>query len=445
MDSPPKILQRSWTPAPLWQVSRRFPPRQVNADMSCQTLVVGAGITGLSIARAMSRCQAVIVVDAGQIGESSSGWNAGILSLDTTVDLREVEQNFGEAKTKALVASLRAALEETRESLQLGDDIWQSGNSLYLAARNSHRTHLQDEQTIRQKYNLPTSMLGAQELNGTWPGFASAMQLGHEQAVHPVKLLLAMAKAISEQGSQVFEDTPVHSWEHVGDRFVVRCGAGFVIEAENLVLCTGLNSADFSESRELDRLLVSVVGHVFVTEPSEHFAELLSKGGPIALWDSLHLYHYVRYLPDGRLLVGGEETPGTVRGTVLTASDPHIQKLYRWAQEHHSVELPPIEHCWKASLVLPADGLPLIKVRRLQDNFLISAVTDGLPFGMLLGTTVSQIIINSGTVEIAEMLSNSRRLVPTAKLLRALPALKSLRKLAFKLAFGALRLLDKIL
>ncbi len=444
MESPPKILERSRKPAPFWQVSRRFPPRQVNADMSCKTLVVGAGITGLSIAKALSRSQSVIVLDAGQIGESSSGWNAGILSLDTTVDLREVEENFGEAKTKALVASLRAALEETRESLQLKDDIWQSGNSLYLAARESHQTHLQDELTIRQKYDLPTKMLDAQELSATWPGFASAMQMGHEQAVHPVKLLLAMAGAIFDQGSHVFEDSPVHSWEHVGDRFVVRCGAGFVINAENLVLCTGMNSADFAESSDLDRLLVPVVGHVFVTEPSAHFAELLSKGGPIALWDSLQLYHYVRYLPDGRLLVGGEEIPGTVPGTVLSASDPHIQKLYRWAQEHHSVKLPPIAHCWKATLVLPADGLPLIKVRRLQDNFLISAVTDGLPSGMLLGTTVAQ-IINSGTVEVAEMLSNKRHLVLTAKLLKALPALKPLRKLAFRLVFAALRLRDKIL
>jgi glycine/D-amino acid oxidase-like deaminating enzyme len=261
--------------------------------------------------------------------------------------------------------------------------------------------------------------------------------------VHPVHLLLAMVKTITEKGSDIFEDSPVESWEHVGDHFVVRCRNGSLVHAQNLVLCPGLKSSDMTESSELSKLVVPVVGHVLVTEPSEYFAELVRNGGPVALWDTLQLYHYVRYLPDGRVLVGGEETPGVVPGTVLDASDAHIQKLYQWAQDHHVHALPPIQHCWKASLVVPADGLPLVKFRRLNNNFLVSAVTDGLPFGMLLGIKVAR-SLRTGSAEPVHMLSNRRKLVWTAKVLQALPVGEWVRALACKAAFVFLRAWDEL-
>jgi glycine/D-amino acid oxidase-like deaminating enzyme len=437
----PKILERSWTPAPLWQVTRRTQPRHITADMTCDTVVVGAGITGLAIAENLSQTQSVVVLDARRIGESSSGWNAGILSVDTTVDLHQVELQFGVEQAQTLVASLSDILAHTKRNLQLGDNIWQSGRTLYVAAKSMHSSYLEQELGSRQKYNLPARILDAEAMKDTYRGFCSALELGNEHAVHPVELLLTLSERICQRGGLVFEDSPVGSWEHTGDRFVVKCGNGYLVTAKNLVLCTGLGNSEFAESKELSRLVVPVVGHVLVTQPSAHFAALATNGGTIALWDSLQLYHYVRYLPDGRVLVGGEETPGVVPGKVLKASDPHIQKLYHWAKQHHTTPLPPIEHCWKASLVVPADGLPMVKSRRIGDNTLISAVTDGLPFGMLLGSLVSQSLQVGGN-PLPPMLSSGRRLVLAARLLQALPGGKAVRALAFRAVFAALRFWD---
>jgi glycine/D-amino acid oxidase-like deaminating enzyme len=437
----PKILKRSWTPAPLWQVTRRTQPRHLTADTSCETVVVGAGITGLAIAEKLSQSQSVVVLDARRIGEGASGWNAGILSVDTTVDLHQVEKHFGDEQAQKLVSSLSAILAQTKENLALGDNVWQSGRTLYVAAKSRHSELLKAELDSRQKYNLPVRILDGEAMKDRYRGFDSALELGNEHAVHPVHLLLTLAERISIRGSFVFEDSPVDSWEHAGDSFVVKCGNGHLVTAKNLVLCTGLANAEFAQSKELSRLVVPVVGHVLVTEPSQHFAALANNSGTIALWDSKQLYHYIRYLPDGRVLVGGEETPGVVPGQVLEASDPHIQKLYQWAREHHTAELPPIQYCWKASLVLPADGLPMVKFDRIGDNVLISAVTDGLPFGMLLGSLVSQSLQDGGN-PLPPMLSSDRRLVPAARLLQALPGGQAARNLALRMAFAFLRFWD---
>jgi len=447
------------TAAPLWRLERDIEqiPRAIDADMTCDTVVVGAGITGLAVAENLSRhsennAHSVVVLDAGRIGQGSSGWNAGILTVDTTIDLSEIEEQYGEDQARKLVSDLSNILTRTKQNLNLGDN-WQSGRTLYVASKPGHVQHLRDELDSRRKYNLPAELLEQRSISQVYPGFAGALALGNEHGVHPVALLLALAKLIAERGGVVFEDSPVTGWEHVGDKFVVSCrsqtsGAkSFKITAKNLVICTGVGTSAFSELEDISRLVVPVVGHVFVTEPSAEFAALTRESGTVALWDSLELYHYVRYLPDGRVLVGGEETAGVLKGEVLKGSDePRIRKLYEWAQKHHTITLPPIQHCWRASLVVPSDGLPLVKFRRLGENTIISAYTDGLPFGMLLGSMISQAVLEGTTLP--EMLTSERRPSLETRLLSLFPGgnhpLAFARTLAFKAAFAAMRLRDRL-
>jgi len=446
------------TPAPLWRLERDIKqiPRAIDADMTCDTVVVGAGITGLAVAENLSRqlapnAHSVVVLDAGRIGTGSSGWNAGILTVDTTIDLSEIEEQYGEDQARKLVSDLSDILTRTKQNLNLGDN-WQSGRTLYVATKPGHVQHLHDELDSRRKYNLPAELLEQSSISQVYPGFAggSYLALGNEHGVHPVALLLALAKLIAERGGVVFEDSPVTGWEHVDDKFVVSCrsqtsGAkGFKITAKNLVICTGVGTSAFSELEDISRLVVPVVSDASATEASAEFAALTRESGTVALWDSLELYHYVRYLPDGRVLVGGEETAGVLKGEVLNASNPHIRKLYEWAQKHHTIKLPPVQHCWKASLVVPADGLPLVKFRRLGENTIISAYTDGLPFGLLLGSMISQALLEGKPLP--EMLTSERKPSLEARLLSLFPAgnhpLAFARAVAFKAAFAAMRLRD---
>lgn len=437
------------SPAPLWQSERSTPPRSASSDMTCDTVVVGAGITGLAIAENLSRSRSVVVLDAAQIGSGSSGWNAGILSVDTTVDLRAVEDQFGQEQAEWLVTSLSDVLNCTRQEFA-NDRLWQNGRTLYVATRKRHLAYLQEELETRQKYKLPATLLSEQEIIRTkLQGFAGALALGNEHTVHPVALLLHLCRRIESRSGLVFENTPVHNWTHQGDHFTVNCGAGFSVQAKNLVLATGLKSSDTSQPANINRGLVPVVGHVFVTQAGEDFAAMARESGTLAMWDSLQLYHYVRYLPDGRVLVGGEETPGAMAGKVLNASNPQIEKLYQWAQEHHSIKLPPIEFCWRASLVIPADGLPLVNLQRLGKSTLVSAVTDGLPFGLLLGRLIAQSLQTpeSPPVQLTGMLSGSRRRTAATRLLQMVPGASNsspARALALRAAFTALRLRDLV-
>lgn len=445
------VTERSPATAPFWQVDRRAIfglPVSLNSDLQCDTVIVGAGIVGLSAARLLSKSRKVVVLDEGEIGHGASGWNAGILSVATTVDLRIVEKELGAESARLLVSTLAKTLSDTRRELGLGDDVWQSGKSVYTAAKERHRDVLESELAIRAQYGLQTKFVDSKEMNKFWKGFPYALSLRGEHAVHPVKMLLALASCITESGGMVFENSPVASWKNVGDRYVVKCG-NHTIEAKHLILSVGMKSLDEQETEELSKRLVPVTGHILVTEPSEEIAQLVRETGSIAMWDTLDLYHYVRYLPDGRVLVGGEELAGSRPFKALTSVDSHIQRLYQWAQSRHTVKLPPIQHCWRASLIIPADGLPLLKVRKTGENLLVSAVTDGLPAGLMLGRAVADVVLCGGgdpqkRAKLYELLSRSRRLGLQAKMLAVLPNWRPLRNVAYNVAFAVMRILDKL-
>lgn len=447
------LTERNPVTAPFWQVDRREIfglPVSLNADMQCDTVIVGAGIVGLSAAKLLSKSCKVVVLDEGEIGHGASGWNAGILSVATTVDLRIVERELGAESAQLLVSALARTLSDTRKELGLGDDVWQSGKSVYVAAKGRHRDILESELSIRAQYGLQTKFLDSKERSKFWKGFPYALALRGEHSVHPVKLLLKLASHVTANGGSVFENSPVGSWKHEGDRYFVKCG-GYTIEAKNLVLSIGMKSLDAAETAAISKQLVPVTGYVFVTEPSEEIARLVSETGNIAMWDTLELYHYVRYLPDGRVLVGGEELAGATPFTALAPSDAHIRRLYQWAQSRHAVKLPPIQHCWKASLIIPVDGLPLMKVRKEGENLLVSAVTDGLPAGLMLGRAVADVVFCGGgdsdvqkQAKLFELLSRTRKLGLESKMLALLPNWRSLRTLSYRIAFAMLRILDRI-
>src|SRR5437868_3441927 len=91
----PSTTRLPWSVAPFWQVPRPE-PRALQSDQECDTAIVGGGVTGLAIARALCDKQKVLVLESGQLGEGSTGWSAGILSLSTTLDLDQVELHLGE-------------------------------------------------------------------------------------------------------------------------------------------------------------------------------------------------------------------------------------------------------------------------------------------------------------------------------------------------------------
>ncbi len=441
MDSAPLMRKTGVLAAPGWEPEHRdsYPP--LTADLEVDTAIVGGGVVGLACALELSdRGVAVALVERDRIASGSTGWCAGVLSHSTTLDVSLVEKAFGQETARAISRAVASTL--NAYSQRFPHTQWQTGNTLYLAAKPSHVEILRQEETARAAFGLNRAAVADDHLATLLPGFFGALKEEDEHGVNPVLLMQAMARQAAAGGAKIFEQTAVIDWQCADGKVSLRTTGG-VIRARRLILAVGLSGASQKERQHLDRYLVPVIGHVLITEPSQAIAEMSAKHGVIASWDSLHLYHYARYLADGRMLVGGEELPGAIPGVCVPADDAHVRRLHQWAQQHHNFVVPKVQHAWRASLIFPGDGMPLVQQRQIGGCPVVTVVTDGLPFAFALGAGVARKFCE-GEDWLTDALSDKRRMTWQARLLSWLPPVRALRTLAHRLAFAAFKVIDHV-
>lgn len=435
--------------APGWHVERSNyfrQPRTLAENTSCDTAIIGGGIVGLALAYHLSKHQRVVVIEAKEIGSGSSGWNAGILSLSTSLDLAVLEETVGREKAELLAARLATTLDTTRKDLQLSSDVWQVGRSLFAAARRTHHKLLVEERATQEDFGFESALMGKLELSSYWKGFCSALALMQEHAVHPYRLLLSLAAATESHGASLFENSPATQWDANEEGAVITAN-GFTIKARNLVVATGVAGLEKDFERDIRRKSIAITGQVAVTEPSEHVRQLIEKTGTLALWDSFLFYHYVHYLPDGRILIGSGDSAGRARNKVLKTDAKSVGELVKWLERHHSFAIPPIQSAWQASLIYPLDGMPLLADKQIGKTRLIHAVTDGLPFGLLIGKALADDVLGDDTNDSRAVLEAIKgRHDPTGLegVLAKLPENATIRNLAVRIGMLGLKLQDLI-
>ncbi len=428
----------SWKVAPFWRTARIRGYPALSADAECDVAIIGGGIVGVSAALqigASSKNSRVMLFEGGKVAEGSSGFSAGVISLATTVDLRIIEKHFGRDKAALLYTRLSGALERTLA--QIGTDMdghLQQGASIYAASKESHLHILSTERETRTHFGMPTKFQDKSQLPSWLNGFHGALLLEGERGVNPVRLVEAIAKRANDEGCEIFENTEISSYEHNDGWFVLKSG-NHTVKARHLLIATGVHGKKWPQLASVNRLLVPVRGDIIVTEPSPEVARIVKEEGSIAMWDTYQmLYVYTRYLPDGRILSGGADSPGIGRPVAKAGADESIKRLHAVVASRHNFPIPKVEYAWQASFSLPADGLPILKQLIEGENRLIVASTDGLPSGMLLGEVIADMLAGKDN-ELLSLLSYDRKPSMEARLLALLPNIPKLRNAALRLAF----------
>ncbi len=430
----------SWKVAPFWRTARLREYPGLTEDRLCDVAIIGGGIVGLSAALEIGKSQKVVLLEGGKIAEGSSGFSAGVISLATTVDLRIIEEHFGRDKAELLYTRLSGALDRVLPQLNLGGDALQQGVSIYAASKESHLPILSTERETRSRYGLTTRFQDKANLPSWLKGFHGALALEGERGVNPVKLVEAIARLANDQGAEIFENTEVSGFEHKDGFFVLNAG-GHTVKARHLLVATGVHGKKWPQLASVNRLLVPVKGDIIVTEPSAEVARLVQEG-TIAMWDTYQmLYVYTRYLPDGRILSGGADSPGVGKPIIKDTAEDSVRRLHAVLAARHNFPIPKVAHAWQASFSLPADGLPLLKQLNYGDNRLIVASTDGLPSGILLGEVIADMVAGKDN-ELLSILRQDRKPSMEARLLSWLPNIPSMRNLALKLVFVAMKWKD---
>jgi glycine/D-amino acid oxidase-like deaminating enzyme len=198
----------------------------------------------------------------------------------------------------------------------------------------------------------------------------------------PYRACLGIMHAAAAAGAQVFERSKVR--RIVADRNRVRLWTRHgMVESERVVVATGYATAQFRPLAGRFRMYHT---YVLTTRPVR-IRERRELGlSDVMVWDTERPYHYARWTPDHRLVLGGGDRlvrPGVRRRQQFAAATEGLRACFE-------ARLPALanidtEFAWEGLFAMTPDSLPYIgpHLRYPRQWFALGYGGNGMTFGVL--------------------------------------------------------------
>lgn len=343
---------------PPWRHRERAPGRPVlGANMRCDVLVVGAGITGSFVAEHLSALgHQVCVLDREQPGLGSTAASTAMLLWEIDASLAKLTQLYSfERAAEIYRHSLRAVsgLKKLVESADLPCG-FRARRSLYLAEAGADPRELLAEHLLRERAGLPGIYLDHRRLLSEFALTREAALLSPGSAeVDPVLLSQALLARAGRQGATLFAGEAV-SYEAAADGVLVGLANGCAIDAGKVVLATGYVMPEW-----LSAPLHAISSTWAIATPPQRPGTLWRDR--VLIWEAGENYSYARTTTDNRIVIGGEDDPTltnqSVRDDAMAAkTETLVGKLAGlWPTAESRADFQ-----WSGAFGETSDGLPLI-------------------------------------------------------------------------------------
>ncbi|MFL6242880.1 MAG: FAD-dependent oxidoreductase [Acidimicrobiia bacterium] len=352
-----------------------FPP--LANDARVDVVIVGAGITGLTLARMLVEADAkVLMLDSGPICAGATGYTTAKVTALHRLVYRELSDRHGVERARAYAAANQSAVRTVAE-LANADNIecdLSPAAAVTYTERDEIVADIEAEAEACGRVGIPVELTTGTEL--PYP-VKAAVRLDDQLHFHPRRYCVGLARRIESMGGGVHEDTRAMQVTTGSSGVSVTTPRG-TVNAEFAVLATHLPF--------LDRGGFFARAHPY---RSYALSMRLRQDVPEAMYISAEdPTRSLRPAPAGRLIVGGEGHK--------TGKDPDTRQRYAaleaWARSRFDVE--EIEQRWSAQDYMTVDGLPYVgRLRRNEERVLVA--TGFRKWGMTNGTAAAQMLADA--------------------------------------------------
>ena len=223
---------------------RVLPARVANPSLTtnlrCDWLILGAGYTGLSAARALADLrpdEQIILVDAQAAGEGASSRNSGYLVDSTLNDGHLSDSGLENYLDKYHLNQMGVnAVANLVERFQIDCD-WNACGKFHATALARNEAKLEQFSSTLRSCEIDHELLAGNALHQRLGSrfYRMAVHTKGGVMLQPAKLAFGMIDALPEN-VQLFEQTPILNWRQQGTGYQLNTLQG-VLHAANVLVC----------------------------------------------------------------------------------------------------------------------------------------------------------------------------------------------------------------
>lgn len=350
---------------------------------SADIVVIGGGIIGLTIARALALrgVSDVCLIERGALGTEASFAAAGMLAPQAEADGEDDFFTLA-CRSRDLYPSFAAALlEETGIDVELD-----TTGTLYLALNKHDLEEIEKRFDWQTRAGLPVELLNAAEARDLEPSISSsthgALRFPKDIQVENRRLLSALVNSVNKLGPTLLTETNVDGLSTDGSRLTgVQTSRG-VISCAKVVIAAGTWSS-FIQHAPRTLPIEPVRGQMVCLEAKPQLTRhvIYSKRG------------YIVPRHDGRLLAGStSEKAGFAKHVTAGGISSILQNAREIAP---SVSLLPIVDTWAGLRPCSSDGLPVLGACDEIDGLFYATghYRNGILLAPITGELISEAIV----------------------------------------------------
>ncbi len=287
--------------------------------------VIGAGFTGLSVARTLGkRAATVAVLEAETVGWGASSRNGGMVLTGLKLGVNKLISMYGRERTQRMYAASVASMDCVEQLVReenIDCDFSRCGH-LEVACKQKHfDDYARQVEVIAREFNHQLRIVPRSELQSEigssiyYGGMVDEVSAG----LNPARYVAGLARATAKAGAAIFEGTRVEKIERE-----VRQGAqGWRVTTSRGALWArdvfaGTSGYTGAATPTLQKKIIPLGSYIITTEVlPEALARELSPRNRM-IYDSKNYLYYYRLTPDNRMLFGGRaaffpETADSIR------------------------------------------------------------------------------------------------------------------------------------
>lgn len=312
-----------------WDQTCDAPDRAaLQGDLRCDVAVIGGGFTGISAALHLADAGvSVAVLEERYVGFGASGRNGGFCCLGGgMLDDAALDSQFGRNERLAWRHAERDAIALVEDILiRYGIDVDRhSAGETQLAHRPRDYDAMKGQVAQHaENYGIEARLMppDALEEEGMQAGFHGAITVPVGFGMNPRKYITGLASAAEAAGAVIYHESGVQTISGGANGYTLETPKGRVTADRVIIGTNGYSSEDLP--RWLAGRYMPTQSSIIVSRPltqSELGAQGWSSGQ--ACYDTRHLLHYFRLMPDNRMLFG-------VRGGLLATAGSEARALQR--------------------------------------------------------------------------------------------------------------------